>query len=340
MSKWYLHSGEMNDTVVSTRVRLARNICGYPFPARMSAGQRREVNKLIKDALLGSNSAVSGGFDYIEMRELSDLQALSLVERRLISPDFAKNREGRALLLQKDESISIMLGEEDHMRIQVMRPGMAVGEAGDWADKLDTLLDSNLKLAFHDQLGYLTQCPTNLGTGLRVSVMLHLPALEETGALSRLAAAVSKIGLTIRGAYGEGSGSEGSLYQLSNQVTLGISEEAAAENLEKVARQIIREELGAREQLRGVDLEDKIRRSVGILRNALKMDYAELTRLCSLARLGVAMGYLPDISLDAVGALTVETAPATLQLEAGRELEPAERDILRAERAREALKQA
>lgn len=336
-NKWYVQSGEQSDTVVSTRVRLARNLCDFPFPARMTPEQMRQADRLVRDALRDSGSPVAEGFDYLEMGQMSDIQALSLVERRLISPDFARNREGRALLLQRDESISIMLCEEDHLRIQVMRPGMEVEAAADFADKLDTLLDSRLKIAFHDQLGYLTQCPTNLGTGLRVSVMLHLPALEESGAIQRIAAAVSKIGLTIRGAYGEGSEAQGSLYQLSNQVTLGISEAAAAENLTKVAQQLIREERSAREQMRGIAQEDQIHRSAGILRSARRIDYAELTRLLSQVRLGVAMGYLPEIDLNTVARLTVETAPATLQLNAGKELSGEERDILRAQIVRAAL---
>lgn len=183
------------------------------------------------------------------MGKLTNEQVLSLVERHCISPEFAQEKEGRLLLLSADESVSVMVGEEDHLRIQVISANKNLASCMALANQLDDLLDEQLEFAFDEKLGYLTQCPTNLGTGLRASVMLHLPALEQTGAAAKLAANVQKLGLTLRGTYGEGSKAQGSLYQLSNQVTLGISEEAAVQNLSGIAQQIIDQERRARKAL-------------------------------------------------------------------------------------------
>ena len=191
--KWYQLNGREGDVVISTRIRLARNLAGHPFPASMTDDQRREVCALVKDAVQ-SRCAHAGEFSYMDMDQMPQREALSMVERHLISPDFAKGQAGSALLLTKDESISLMVCEEDHVRLQVMRPGLMLDEAYAQADMLDTALDEQLHFAFDDRLGYLTQCPTNLGTGMRASLMLHLPALEEKGVLNQLAKTVSKLG--------------------------------------------------------------------------------------------------------------------------------------------------
>ena len=224
----------MSNEVISTRVRLARNLKDYPFPCRLSEQGRKKVIEKVTSAIRDSNSSIASDFNLIKLDDLTEAQGVSLVERHLVSPEFISETEGRALLLSKDESMSIMINEEDHIRLQVITDGLSLEQAYDTADKLDTLLDENLEFAFDDKLGYLTQCPTNLGTGMRASVMLHLPALEKSRTIGRIAGNLSKLGLTIRGAYGEGSEPSGSLYQLSNQVTLGISEKAAIENLENI----------------------------------------------------------------------------------------------------------
>ena len=205
MKKWYEKAGEQGDIIVSTRIRLARNLKNFPFPCKLQKDGMLKVDTIVRDAILNGNSAIAGDFEYIDMGSLTQIDAVSLVERHLVSPEFASEREGRGLLLMKDESVSIMINEEDHLRIQVMQQGLALDEAYQMANRLDTLLDERLKFAFDDRLGYLTQCPTNLGTGMRASLMLHLPALQDSGAMNRIAGNLSKLGMTIRGLYGEGT---------------------------------------------------------------------------------------------------------------------------------------
>ena len=266
----------MSNEVISTRVRLARNLKDYPFPCRLSEQGRKKVIEKVTSAIRDSNSSIASDFNLIKLDDLTEAQGVSLVERHLVSPEFISETEGRALLLSKDESMSIMINEEDHIRLQVITDGLSLEQAYDTADKLDTLLDENLEFAFDDKLGYLTQCPTNLGTGMRASVMLHLPALEKSRAIGRIAGNLSKLGLTIRGAYGEGSEPSGSLYQLSNQVTLGISEKAAIENLENITKQLVSQEQQARERLaKSIDIQDSVSRSLGLLKSAMVMTHDE-----------------------------------------------------------------
>lgn len=338
--KWYNQIGEQGDCVVSTRVRLARNLRGYPFPNRMTAQQKRELCQSVRDALLGDGSALRGEFRYLCMNEISDLQAAAMVERHLISPEFAKKRDGEALILSADESISIMLCEEDHIRIQVMRAGLAVRDALDVAQKLDYLLDERLDVAFDEQLGYLTSCPTNLGTGMRASVMLHLPAIAQAGAVSQIASAVSKIGLTMRGTYGEGSRADGSLYQLSNQITLGISEQTACDNLETIAGQIIAKEREARSNTPDQLMVDQVYRALGTLRYARMLSYDELLSLTGYLRIGVGMGLLKTVDYNTVNRLIIELGRASMAEQNNSAADPAARDTLRADIVRQALGEA
>lgn len=337
--KWYLATGPEGDVVISTRIRLARNFADVPFPPRMTPEQAKKVIADVKDALLGANASVAKDFDYFDMEALTPARAQSLAERHLISPEFAQQRRGRALLLAKDESVSIMVNEEDHLRIQTLLPGMQLKEAYGVADRFDDLFDEKLKYAFNENLGYLTTCPTNLGTGLRASVMLHLPAIAQSGAVPSLANTVAKLGLTIRGTYGEGSDAQGAFFQLSNQVTLGLNEAEAIENLHGIAGQIIGQERAARENLKKISprFEDRVFRSYGLLRSARLLSHAEFMALISDVRLGVVAGLIPDVSLETVSGLISETQPATLQTAAGRNLDAAARDQLRAQKVREAL---
>jgi protein arginine kinase len=335
-AKWYQKSGTQGDVVISTRVRLARNLSSVPFPAGLSAERRNEVTQRTREALKESDRA--GDYDFLEMENMETRDALSMVERHLISPEFSKCDKGSAMLLKKDESVSVMINEEDHLRIQVMRPGLDLDEAYKIADEIDTLLDEKLKFAFDDRLGYLTQCPSNLGTGMRASIMLHLPALHERGAIQQLANTVSKLGLTIRGLYGEGSKPEGAIYQLSNQVTLGISEQAAIENLKGIAAQIIREERAGREQLRrNPRFEDMVWRSLGLLQTARLLSHDEFMTLISNLRVGVALGIVEGISLDTLSGLISDAQPATIMAAARKDMEPAQRDVERASMVRSRL---
>jgi len=336
MNKWYTSCGNQSDTVISTRIRLARNIAGLPFPSRMTADQRKEVNLAVKEAIICDSEAAKR-YKYIEMDTLPDITVMSMVERHIISPGFAKVRDNKALILSEDESVSIMLCEEDHIRIQVMRAGLALDEAYAEADRIDDLLGEKLNYAFNDRLGYLTECPTNLGTGLRASLMLHLPALEMAGAINRLANTVSKIGLTIRGTYGEGTKASASMYQLSNQVTLGISEKAAIENLKSIAAQAMAQEKSARGNLDLLALEDSAYRALGTLKYARILSGDEFMKLISRVRLGIAAGVIDHIPLEKVEELIIDAGAATLQANAGEPLDAPDRDRLRAQIIRERL---
>ncbi len=327
-----------NDVVISTRIRLARNLKDYPFPCKLNSQGREKVIEKVRDAVKKSNSPVASDFSFIKMSELTSSQSVSLVEKRLVSPEFISDTDGRALLISKDECFSIMINEEDHIRLQVITRGLSLEQAYDTADKLDTLLDENLDFAFDEKLGYLTQCPTNLGTGMRASVMLHLPALEKSRAINRIAGNLSKLGLTIRGAHGEGTEPKGALYQLSNQVTLGISEKAAIENLKNITEQLIAQENQARERLcSSIDIQDAISRSLGILRSALVISHDEALKLLSNVRLGIVSKQITDVSTETIDRLMLAVEPATLTVAINKNLSAHDRDIERAKLIRAEL---
>ena len=328
---WYRQSGAEGDVVISTRVRLARNLPRFPFPDSAADDQKQQIADLIRHALQGEK------LNELNVSDLPRREALSLTERHLISPVFAEGGVGRVLFLSDDESVSLMVNEEDHLRIQVMRAGLDLDGAFAEADALDTRLDGKLEFAFDETWGYLTQCPTNLGTAMRASVMLHLPALNATGRIASLAVTVSKLGLVIRGAYGEGTGARGDIYQLSNQITLGITEQVAIDNLRAIALQIVSQERAAQEQLlQNETWIDKLWRARGILSSARLLSGDEFMELASLVRMGAARGVY-DIPLETVNALLCQMQPATLNAASGKSLTPAQRDAVRAEAVRTAL---
>lgn len=334
MNKWYIENGEQGDIVISTRVRLARNLEDYPFPCRLTVKGKEKVCEEIKNAVLSDDT---WGFNYTLMKDFTRAQSVSLAERHLISPEFASDRAGRALLLTDDEAVSIMLCEEDHIRLQVMMAGLALKEAYSVADKIDTMISSKLNYAYDDRIGYLTQCPTNLGTAMRASVMLHLPALTRCGQMGKLASTVSKLGLVIRGAYGEGSSPKGDIYQLSNQITLGISEDSALNNLQSITLQLVAQERAAAEKLlKNPVEEDKVFRALGILQNARVLSGDEFMELASLLRMGISCKLI-DFDITKLNELTVRVQPATINANQEQELNPAQRDFLRASWIREAL---
>ncbi len=335
--KWYEKAGNCGDIVCSTRVRLARNLSQFPFPDTAGAEQKAEVEKRVRDALLSGRAANSGQFRYIAINKLSEEEAVSLVERHVVSPEFISDRQGKAVLVSEDESVSIMVNEEDHLRIQVMREGLSLKEAAETADRLDTLLGESLDFAFDTEFGYLTQCPTNLGTGMRASVMLHLPALTESGSMARISSNLSKLGLVLRGSYGEGTKVIGAMYQLSNQITLGLSEAEAIDNLTAIANQLIDEERKARERLSSsLAVQDKIDRAAGVLKSAKMLSSAELMELLSYVRFGVSAGLLEGIAQEELNSLSVKAQPATLMAAQGKALDETQRDTLRAELVRRA----
>lgn len=333
--RWYRQNGNEGDVVISTRIRLARNLPTYPFPAGMTAEQRHEVCQKVRAVLQGGEEK----WEYLEMQNMLERDALAMVERHLISPDFAACNEGSGLLLAEDESLSLMICEEDHLRLQAMGAGLQPDELYRKLDAIDTVLDEALHFAFDERLGYLTQCPTNLGTGMRASVMLHLPALQERGMVQQLANTVSKLGLTIRGMYGEGSRSEGALYQLSNQVTLGISEQAAIDNLKGIVAQIVKEERAAREEAaKSPVFADRVFRSLGILQNARLLSHEESMKLLSYLRVGITAGLIDRVSLDTVNGLMYDVQPAAVMTAAREDMDAAARDAARAATVRETLR--
>ncbi|MGN0568869.1 MAG: protein arginine kinase [Candidatus Fimenecus sp.] len=334
MSKWYLGVGEQSDIVVSTRVRLARNIADYPFPSKLNTKSRTELNNLIKDAVEKDNPF---NLRFIEMKTLARFEAASMAERHIISPEFASDADGRALMLSPEEDISIMLNEEDHIRVQVMKSGFALDEAYEIADRIDDSLNEKFNFAFDSRIGYLTQCPTNLGTGMRASVMLHLPALTMSGQIHRLINTVSKLGLTFRGAFGEGTSATGDMYQLSNQITLGISEEFAIKNLKAITLQLCAQERAAREELlQDADTEDRIFRAYGILKWARLLSTKELMENLSLVRFGSVTGKI-NVPIETINELMISMQPATINVMAGKRLEERDRDMIRAKTVREKL---
>ena len=334
MSKWYIGVGEQSDIVVSTRIRLARNISDYPFPNKLNTKSKTELNNMIKDAVESDNKF---GLRYIEMKTLARFEAASMAERHIISPEFASDADGRALMLSPEEDICIMLNEEDHIRVQVMKSGFALDEAYSIADGIDDLFNEKLNFAFDSRIGYLTQCPTNLGTGMRASVMLHLPALTMSGQINRLISTVSKLGLTIRGAFGEETRAVGDMYQLSNQITLGISEEFAIKNLKAITLQLCAQERAAREELlNDTTAEDRIFRAYGLLKWARLLSTKELMENLSLVRMGAVSGKI-SVPIETINELMTSMQPASINVMAGKRLEERDRDAVRAKTVREKL---
>lgn len=330
--KWYEKAGQQGGIVVSSRIRLARNLKNYPFPNKASLEQKKEIAQKVKLALEESNSTLANSFSFISMEELSQIQAVSLVEKHLISPEFASDRKGRYLMLSKDESISIMINEEDHIRIQVLGSGLSLNECYDTANNLDTLLDNALGFAFNNKLGYLTQCPTNLGTGMRASLMLHVPAIEKNRSINRISGNLTKLGMELRGTFGEGSDAKGSLYQLSNQITLGLSEHNAIENLKNIASQLIeQEEKSLAEMAKSIETQDVIYRSLALLKSAKLMSNDEAMKLISNVRAGMFTGVIKNTDYAMLNRLNEQIQPATLMTSEGKELSPQQRDIKRAE---------
>lgn len=332
---WYHTAGQCADTVISTRVRLARNINGYPFASRLDASAANEIIEKVSAPLETS------GFRKINFSDLSPIMATSYVERHYVSPEFATKDSPHALFLMEQPGIAVMVCEEDHLRIQSILPGLALEEAYRHAQNTEKRLDEDFDFAYSEKFGYLTHCPTNLGTGMRASVMMFLPALTKGGYMNSLANQLSKLGLTVRGLFGEGSGAAGCMYQISNQITLGITEKETLQKLGDAIRQISESEEKARKSISGEALErltDRILRSEGTLRYAHLLSSNEFVQLFSDVRFGIALGIVKDITYEQLGTLLAETMPATLTL--GAESTPkseSARDKLRAQKVKKVL---
>ncbi|MCA1028544.1 MULTISPECIES: protein arginine kinase [Cytobacillus] len=341
VSSWMSAEGPDSDIVLSSRIRLARNIKQVNFPTIFSHDEAKRVIDIIKARMEKSTFDTYGDFSLLQMDDLQPLQKRVLMEKHLISPHLAENASHGACLLTENEEVSIMLNEEDHIRIQCLFPGFQLSEALEVANQIDDWLETEIDYAYDEQVGYLTSCPTNVGTGLRASVMMHLPGLVLTHQMNRIIPAINQLGLVVRGIYGEGSEALGNIFQVSNQITLGKSEEDIAEDLKSVVEQLISQERSAREALAktsNIQLEDRVFRSYGILSNSRIIESKEAARCLSDVRLGIDMDYIQGISKNILNELMVLTQPGFLQQYAGGPLRPFERDIRRASLIRERLK--
>ena len=324
---WYKNND--SDIVISTRIRLARNVNGIPFPQFLK--DKSQLSGEIKDSILKSNSTLAADFSYIELDQVSHSQKLSMAEEHLISPQMLDGN-GKSVLINKDKTLSIMLMEEDHIRLQIIKSGLALDEAYETANRVDDVIEESLTYAFDENFGYLTACPTNAGTGLRASVMMHLPALTMTKNMNRVINASTGLGIEIRGLYGEGTSAEGNLYQISNRLTLGLSEAEILEKLKGVVKQIVESEQKARALLMEnskAPLEDRLFRSYGILKYARSISSSEAKERLSDVMLGINMGILPNEGKLSALECMVKTAPSFIS--DGKDVSPEERDIKRAE---------
>lgn len=321
--------------VLMTRVRLARNLAGHSFPGWAKGPQRDQVLEVCRTAVTATPQ-MKRCFN-LTVGDLSELEKQILVERHLISRELSGAKSGAGVVISKDQTFSVMMNEEDHLRIQVLRSGFNLKKAWNAINDFDTALEEHLDFAFSPTFGYLTACPTNLGTGLRGSAMMHLPALVISNQMEKVVRAVNQLGMVVRGLFGEGSDASGSIFQISNQTTLGESEDEIIKRLTSVLQSIIEHELNAREKLLEADagkLLDKVGRAYGILQNSHLLSSSEAMNLLSLIRLGIDLGAFPDAQRSIIDRLFIETQPGHLQHVQKGEFEPGQRDVLRAARLR------
>lgn len=338
MENWIDFNGSNDDIVLSSRVRLARDMKSRPFPLKESEDQGREIVKLVEDAFYSSVDKSNYKTSYLW--ESDDIADQAMLEKHLISPELIQNKNKAALILSNDNTESIMINEEDHVRIQCITGGLNLKESFNYANKIDDILEEKLEYAFDEKLGYLTACPTNIGTGLRGSVMLHLPALTMNNEMNRVLNAITQVGMTIRGLYGEGSKVVGNIYQISNQITLGLTEEEILNNIAAVVSQIINQENYARQFIMNkykYELEDRILRSLGILKTAVILSEKELMELLSSVRMGIEMNIVKNVNKNVINSLMIDAVDGIIQKNAGRELKEKEINIARANIVKEKL---
>lgn len=334
---WMSAHGEHADIVLSTRIRLARNLTSYRFPISFTAEEAAKVAQDVKDVLLTSDE---NGYTYMNMADIAPLERQVLVEKHLISPQLIDSKRHGSVILSKDETVSIMVNEEDHIRIQCIYPGLQLTNAYNHANEVDDFLESRLPYAFDGDFGYLTSCPSNTGTGLRASVMMHLPALTMTKQINRIIPSISRLGIIVRGSYGEGSEALGNVYQISNQTTLGKTEQEMLSELKNITARLIAHERKSREVLVAksrLALENRLFRSLGTIAYARLLPSEEAARCLSDVRLGIDMNIIQDVDMSILNELMVFMQPGFLQLYAGGELPPEKRDVFRAKLFRDRL---
>lgn len=340
--QWVSGEGPDADVVLSTRVRLARNLADVPFPSRMDRKASDRVVAMVEAALPALRREIDQTLELYRLEDLPPLERRVLVEKHLISPQHARAGRG-AVVLSGDGAVSIMVNEEDHLRIQCLAPGFQLDAAWRMADRIDDVLEEQLNLAFCPRRGYLTSCPTNTGTGLRASVMAHLPGLVMANQAGALFSALLKVGVVVRGLYGEGTEAAGNIFQISNQITLGQAEAEILNNLRGVTQRVIDRERAARRQLyRDLRprLEDRVWRAYGILTTARSLTSQEAMALLSDLRLGIDLQVIPQVEPRVFNQLLLAIGPAFLQIVEGREIPPEERDALRASLVRQRIKES
>ena len=336
MNNWINGNTDSNNIVLSSRVRIARNLDKVPFPHKLSEDESKDVISKVQDGFFKAIKDKES-LRLINLDEISKDEIQYYVEKHVISKKLSENKNG-AFILNKDETLSIMINEEDHLRIQSITSGLNIKEAYDEANKIDDFLEQNLNYGFDEDIGYVTACPTNLGTGLRASAMLHLPAITLNNEMNGVLKALTQMGMTIRGIYGEGSKAEGNIYQVSNQITLGISEEEIIRNLQGTVSQIVNQEIKTREIVNNkfkYELEDKIFRSLAILKNSRLLSTEEGLELLSNVRLGVEMGIIENITQQFLNELLVDCQPTSLKRILCKDLSNNEINFQRAKLVRE-----
>jgi len=340
MLKWYKEAAKNSDVVISSRIRLARNLKNYPFSPKMSEKQALELVREVKEAspLIEAQSAKK--FLYYNVDTLSDTDKTAMVERHIISPMLIEKKQSTGLIFSEDEKISIMINEEDHLRIQTITGGMNIGEAFQIANKIDDITNEVVEYAFHEKYGYLTACPTNVGTGLRASYMVFLPALTVAGKIIKLAGELGKYGIALRGTYGETTKSIGSIYQISNQKTLGSTEREIIEGLNRIVEQVMKQERRQREYMLTNsydEIEDKVHRSYGVLKYAKQLSSNDAMTLLAQLKLGLDMKLIQFGDNYNVHELMMEIQPGNLQFNLDKNIGSVQRDKYRADYIRKKL---
>lgn len=338
MSNWYLQSGKESDVVISSRVRLARNIKEFNFPGSLTKEDSKKVLNKIKEIV----PSLGYGLKFIELKDIDDITKISLIEKHLISPDFAMSKkENTAMIINDDENICIMVNEEDHIRLQVFSSGLDIENLMNLAIEIDEKLSELINYAYSEKYGFLTACPTNLGTSARCSVMVHLPALTLTGNISKVLEVVNNFGMNIRGIYGEGTKSQGNVYQIFNNQSLGITEKEIIKNVKAITEKVIEQERLARKYLskNSLELEDRVYRSFGIISYSKVLSAEECRKFLSDVKLGTDLGIIKELTDFKVNKMLLYTKPGNLQKYFGKQLSGFERDIKRAEVIKNILKE-
>ena len=337
MSNWYLQNGKDSDVVVSSRVRLSRNLNGFNFLNRCTKEEQEKILEKVKEVV----PSLGYGLKYVNLDDLDDITKLSLAEKHLLSPEFVvNNKKKKAIIVNDEENICIMINEDDHIKLQVFSSGQELENLLNLATELDEKIGDILEYSYNKNFGFLTASPINIGTGLKASVIVHLPALTLTGNLSKMLRIVNNLGMSVKGVYGEGSQNSGDLYQISNNQTIGITEKEIITNVKNIAEKIIEQERTARKYLckNEIELQDVVHRAYGVLTNAVKINSDESRKLLSEVKMGVDLGILNELDDGQVRKLELYTKPGNLQKYVGKTLDGYEREIKRAEVIKQIIK--